>query len=75
MGGTTGETYHERSKGKDVRTSNIIAAKVRRLVLFLSWIRGIVTVNNPVAFMESLFYKKNYEKESAVLELSYIQIT
>ena len=25
-----GETYQERSKGKDVRTSNIVAAKVRR---------------------------------------------
>jgi len=27
MVGMSGETYHERSKGKDVRTSNIIAAK------------------------------------------------
>jgi len=27
MGGRSGETFHERSKGKDVRTSNIIAAK------------------------------------------------
>lgn len=26
----TGETYNERSKGKDVRTSNIVAAKVRK---------------------------------------------
>lgn len=25
---TTGETYQERTKGKDVRTSNIVAAKV-----------------------------------------------
>jgi hypothetical protein len=24
----TGETFHEKTKGKDVRTSNIIAAKV-----------------------------------------------
>lgn len=28
VGRGTGETYHERSKGNDVRTSNIIAAKV-----------------------------------------------
>ena len=28
-----GETLHERSKGKDVRTSNIVAAKVRRPLL------------------------------------------
>eukprot|EP00527_Entomoneis_sp_CCMP2396_P009886 CAMPEP_0198138858 /NCGR_PEP_ID=MMETSP1443-20131203/2242_1 /TAXON_ID=186043 /ORGANISM="Entomoneis sp., Strain CCMP2396" /LENGTH=527 /DNA_ID=CAMNT_0043800801 /DNA_START=34 /DNA_END=1614 /DNA_ORIENTATION=+ len=27
MGMTSGETHHERSKGKDVRTSNIVAAK------------------------------------------------
>ena len=27
---TTGETFQERSKGKDVRTSNIVAAKVSR---------------------------------------------
>jgi len=34
--GRQGETYQERSKGKDVRTSNIIAAKVgRNYVLFL----------------------------------------
>jgi hypothetical protein len=26
----TGETFQERSKGKDVRSSNILAAKVRR---------------------------------------------
>ena len=25
---TTGETFQDRSKGKDVRTSNIVAAKV-----------------------------------------------
>ena len=30
MGANTGETLQERSKGKDVRTSNIVAAKVRR---------------------------------------------
>ena len=29
MGTNTGETLQERSKGKDVRTSNIVAAKVR----------------------------------------------
>jgi len=29
MGANTGETLQERSKGKDVRTSNIVAAKVR----------------------------------------------
>jgi hypothetical protein len=28
--GNSGETYQERSKGKDVRTSNIVAAKVRK---------------------------------------------
>lgn len=28
----TGETYQERTKGKDVRTSNIVAAKVGPLV-------------------------------------------
>ena len=28
MGANTGETLQERSKGKDVRTSNIVAAKV-----------------------------------------------
>ena len=27
--GSRGETYNERSKGRDVRTSNIVAAKVR----------------------------------------------
>lgn len=31
---TTGETFQDRSKGKDVRTSNIVAAKVR-LHMFL----------------------------------------
>ena len=31
MGANTGETLQERSKGKDVRTSNIVAAKVRSL--------------------------------------------
>jgi hypothetical protein len=29
MAGPTGETLQERTKGKDVRTSNIVAAKVR----------------------------------------------
>ena len=29
-----GETYQERSKGKDVRTSNIVAAKVRIILAF-----------------------------------------
>ena len=28
VGKATGETYQERTKGKDVRTSNIVAAKV-----------------------------------------------
>ena len=32
VGGRTGESYQERSKGKDVRTSNIVAAKVRTKV-------------------------------------------
>jgi len=31
MSAYTGETFHSKSKGKDVRTSNIIAAKVRYL--------------------------------------------
>jgi hypothetical protein len=29
MAGPTGEILQERSKGRDVRTSNIVAAKVR----------------------------------------------
>ena len=33
MAGNTGETYNQRSKGKDVRTSNIVAAKVRTRLL------------------------------------------
>jgi hypothetical protein len=33
-----GETLQERSKGKDVRTSNIIAAKVRRFVVASGWL-------------------------------------
>ena len=32
-GKVTGETLTERSKGKDVRTSNIVAAKVRASLL------------------------------------------
>jgi hypothetical protein len=31
-GNTSGETFQERSKGKDVRTSNIVAAKVRNVM-------------------------------------------
>ena len=39
----TGETFHEKTKGKDVRTSNLIAAKVRfvsfPLIIFFHSIR------------------------------------
>ena len=35
-----GETYQERTKGKDVRTSNIVAAKVRPLPVLLRFPRG-----------------------------------
>lgn len=31
MGRATGEIYQDRSKGKDVRTSNIVSAKVNRI--------------------------------------------
>lgn len=33
----TGETLNERTKGKDVRTSNIVAAKGRSGLLTLAW--------------------------------------
>lgn len=43
---SSGETYQERSKGKDVRISNIVAAKVRSYLLLkmiiLSAIREIL---------------------------------
>jgi len=40
MSHRTGETFHERTKGKDVRTSNIIAANVS-LIHFNSIDRSI----------------------------------
>ena len=36
MGRATGEIYQDRSKGKDVRTSNIVSAKVNSIFL-LCW--------------------------------------
>lgn len=35
-GGASGETYQERTKGKDVRTSNIVAAKVGELLFLMT---------------------------------------
>ena len=42
MGANTGETLQERSKGKDVRTSNIVAAKVRSFVFVDRYSWGIL---------------------------------
>jgi hypothetical protein len=49
LGSIQGETLQERSKGKDVRTSNIIAAKVRTesvcvCLLFASNVNGMLSV-------------------------------
>ncbi len=64
-----GETFNERSKGKDVRTSNVIAAKVSRVVImsvvgnsgFDSMEERDAKMNERLNFFPCHFFKKKMD--------------